>query len=111
MPLISIETNQPLSDKSILEEISQGIASMLNKPESYVMVKYQHNTDMLFAGDDQPLAYLQLKSLGLPEHKTPQFTMTLCNMLQTYFDIAPERIYIEFASPARHFWGWNNSTF
>ncbi len=111
MPLISIETNQELAGEDILKEVSQGIAAMLNKPQEYVMVKYQHNPNMLFAGDNQPLAYLQLKSLGLPEHKTPQFTMSLCNLMQIHFDVTPERVYIEYSSPARHFWGWNNSTF
>ncbi len=111
MPLIHIETNQPLHDNTLLEEVSQTVAALLGKPESYVMVKYTENPKMLFAGDTQPLAYLQLKSLGLPEGETGHFSQTLCNMMQTLFDIAPDRTYIEFSSPPRHYWGWNNTTF
>ena len=29
----------------------------------------------------------------------------------TGLHIPPERIYIEFSSPARHMWGWNSRTF
>lgn len=111
MPLISIETNQTLENPSSLTEISQAVAAMLGKPESYLMLKFEHNEHMLFAGNSKPLAHLKIKSLGLPEDKTQEFSAELCKIMQQHFSIAPDRTYIEFANPERHLWGWNNTTF
>lgn len=111
MPLISIETNQAINDPSALSDISKAIATLLDKPESYVMVKYTHNKQMLFAGNTEPLAHLKLKSLGLPEDQTSEFSAQLCSLIETHFSVAPARTYIEFINPQRHMWGWNSSIF
>ena len=81
MPLLSIETNQSLDQaqtQSLLAAASAKTAEILGKPESYVMVKFNSNTDMMFAGNQQPLAYVELKSLGLPEDRTAGFSAALC---------------------------------
>jgi phenylpyruvate tautomerase len=67
--------------------------------------------DLLFAGTADPAAYLELKSLGLPESRTPEFSRALCGLLNETMAIPPERVYIEFAAPPRHLFGWNNATF
>lgn len=69
MPLLTIESNIN-SQPTLLSTLSYEVAKLLGKPESYVMVKFQHNENMLFAGSDEALAFLQLKSLGLPETAT-----------------------------------------
>jgi len=114
MPTLIMQTNveAPVDKrKQILETASSTLASLLGKPESYIMVILQTNPDMRFAGDDAPLAYLELKSLGLPEERTRDLSATLCGFMETHFGIAPERIYIEFASPPRHMFGWSGGTF
>ncbi len=111
MPLLSIETNQQPHDSETLKALSKAVANMLGKPESYVMLKYEQNTNMLFAGNDQPLAHLKLKSLGLPEDKTADFSAELCRLMQIHFNVPGERVYIEFSNPQRHLWGWNSGTF
>jgi len=114
MPYLSIRTNVMMDDagqKTLLKKASQTVASVLGKPESYVMVNLDSGNTMLFAGSDAPLAYLQLKSLGLPEARTSDFSQTLCELMQTELGIEPGRVYIEFAGPERHMWGWNRGTF
>jgi phenylpyruvate tautomerase PptA (4-oxalocrotonate tautomerase family) len=114
MPTLKIQTNVEVSRerrKPILEAASSKVAEILGKPERYVMVVFQSNPDMLFAGDDAPLAYLELKSLGLPEDRTPALCAALSDFMDEHFRIAPERIYIEFASPPRHLFGWSGGTF
>jgi len=114
MPTLKIMTNvetPTVRRKPILEAASSKIAQMLGKPESYVMVILQANPDMLFAADDAPLAYLELKSLGLPEDSTPALSAALCHFMEKHFGVPPERIYIEFSSPPRHLFGWNKGTF
>jgi phenylpyruvate tautomerase PptA (4-oxalocrotonate tautomerase family) len=114
MPLLSIETNQSLDEgqtRALLASASSTTAKILGKPEGYVMVKLNHNPDMMFAGNQQPLAYVELKSLGLPEELTAEFSATLCSMLSGEAGIPAERIYIEFKNGVRHLWGWNGATF
>jgi phenylpyruvate tautomerase len=114
MPTLIMQTNVPTPPdrhKEILEAASTKVAEILGKPESYVLVVLKTNLNMLFAGDAAPLAYLELKSLDLPEDRTSNLSTALCDFMKTHFDVPPERIYIEFASPPRHMFGWNGGTF
>jgi phenylpyruvate tautomerase PptA (4-oxalocrotonate tautomerase family) len=114
MPLLSITTNQLLTEADrpqVLKQLSASVAEVLGKPERYVMVSYQHNPHMLFGGSDAPLAYLELKSIGLPGDKTGTLSAALTEAMQTYLRIPVDRVYIEFADAERHMWGWNGGTF
>lgn len=110
MPLLSIETNCEPTD-TLLPKASATIASALAKPEQYVMVRFLHNPDMLFAGSDKPLAYLELKSIGLPDSAAPDLSAKLCDLLENELGIDGNRVYIEFENAPRHLWGWNRATF
>jgi phenylpyruvate tautomerase PptA (4-oxalocrotonate tautomerase family) len=114
MPTLTVKTNVqivPERRKVILEAVSAAVAEQLGKPETYVMVILETNTDMIFAADAAPLAYLELKSLGLPEDGTAALSEALCALMQRHFEVPPDRVYIEFASPPRHMFGWNGGTF
>ncbi|MGD2116754.1 MAG: phenylpyruvate tautomerase MIF-related protein [Chromatiales bacterium] len=114
MPLLRVTTNQPIESGAkaqFLKQASSETASMLGKPESYVMVILEQNPDMLFAGTVDPLALVELKSLGLPHDKTAEFSTRLCSLISDQLNISQDRIYIEFSDPPRHFWGWNGTTF
>lgn len=114
MPLLRVTTNKSISDaerQEIVGLLSSSVSTVLNKPEDYVMVILQSDASMQFAGSTEPLAFLELKSLGLPEEKTADFSSALCSLVHDNLGIAPDRTYIEFSSPPRHFWGWNETTF
>jgi phenylpyruvate tautomerase len=114
VPLLKIETNQPLTAEQrqeLLRQASARAAQVLGKPERYVMVSLSHNPDMLFAGEDAPLAYLELKSIGLPGQRTGDLSAALCALLEERLGIPAERIYIEFTDAERHLWGWDGGTF
>ncbi len=114
MPMLKIQTNQPLTAQqrqALVSKASQTVAALLGKPERYVMVSLEQNPDMLFGGNDEPLAYLELKSIGLPENQTPQLSGELARLLHEELGLAADRIYIEFADAPRAMWGWNGSTF
>lgn len=114
MPLLRVTTNQPITDdkqQDVVAQLSASVAEMLGKPENYVMVIVQHNPLMSFAGSSDPTAYIELKSLGLPEDRTTDFSASICQHVDYLLNIPPDRTYIEFSSPARHFWGWNSDTF
>ena len=114
MPLLKIQTNRPIdatAQKALASKASQTVADLLGKPERYVMVSIEHNPAMLFGGSDEPLAYLELKSIGLPESQTTDLSRSLCEMLKETLDLSADRIYIEFSDAPRKMWGWNGGTF
>lgn len=114
MPYLSIHTNVEISQEArpaFLKKASEAAAKALGKPESYVMVSLAAGQPMMFAGSNAPLAYLQLKSLGLPHDATSELSAALCAFMHDELGIESERIYIEFSGPERHMWGWKGATF
>ncbi|MCB1865426.1 MAG: hypothetical protein KDG50_08330 [Chromatiales bacterium] len=114
MPLLTILTNVDLPAErrqDIADEASKLVAELLGKPESYVMIALSHNPDMRFAGSNDALAYLELKSIDLPQQDTTRLSDELCTFIENRMDVDPSRVYIEFADAERHMWGWSNATF
>jgi phenylpyruvate tautomerase len=114
MPLLKIETNQSVATedrRQLISKASQQVAAMLGKPERYVMVSFQVNPAMSFGGSDEPLAYLELKSIGLPEARTTELSQGLAELMNSELGLPADRVYIEFADAPRSMWGWNGGTF
>jgi len=114
MPYLQIQTNVEVTTEKqtkLLKAASHTVASALNKSENYVMIALQTDIPMLFAGSDEPLAFVQLQSLGLAEQQTEDLSQVLCDFVEQHLNIAKARVYIEFASPPRSMWGWNGKTF
>lgn len=114
MPLLKIHTNverEPGDSQPSLLRASKLVAERLGKPEKYVMVVIVPGMPMAFAGTEAPAAYLELKSIGLPETRTIELSAALCELMYEDFGVRPERVYIEFADAEPHMWGWNGQTF
>ena len=114
MPYLNIQTNRPIPEgthQELLHKASQLVAEQLGKPERYVMIALAPPAPMLFAGEDAPAAFLELKSIGLPRDRTPALSAALCDLLEETLAIPPERVYIEFADAPRDLWGWDSATF
>ena len=113
MPYLKIQTNQtvtPDQAQALISKASKLVASQLGKPENYVMVALTPPVPMLFAGSNEPTAYLELKSIGLPEPRTAELSKTLCHLM-TELNISQNRVYIEFTDAPRAMWGWDGKTF
>jgi len=114
MPYLRIQTNLEHSEakkNAILPLASNVVSKELGKPENYVMVCFAPPQPMMFAGSDDPCAYLELKSIGLPEAKTKHLSSVLCRLMETELGVAADRVYVEFTDAARGMWGWNGGTF
>jgi phenylpyruvate tautomerase len=114
MPFLKIQTNQSLpldGARNLARKASALVAKQLGKPESYVMTSVENNPAMTFAGTDEPLAFLELKSIGLPESITADTSRALCELVSSETAIDPARIYIEFTNAERSMWGWDKGTF
>ncbi|EAW35490.1 phenylpyruvate tautomerase MIF-related protein [Lyngbya sp. PCC 8106] len=115
MPLIKVQTSVSTPEKSevetLLKSLSAALAKHLGKPESYVMTAFEPNIPMTFAGTTDPVCYMEIKSIGLPESKTKTMSADFCQTINKALDIPVNRIYIEFANAPGTLWGWNGTTF
>ncbi len=85
MPLLRIETNVGLDaakSQALVARASEVTARTLGKPERYVMVTVQPGTPMLMAGTAEPAAFLELRSIGLPEDRTAALSNALCDVIE-----------------------------
>lgn len=114
MPFLKLSTNvaidQSQSDQ-LLGELSKLVAKEIGKPERYVMVEVAGGKAMLFGGGNQPLAYLECKSIGLSAMQAKALSASISKLLTDALPLTGERIYIEFSNCPAEFWGWNGSTF
>jgi len=114
MPYLKIQTNQAIADAiqpQLLAKASGVVSKALGKQEKYVMVSLEERRPMLFAGSPDPCAFLELKSIGLPQSQTEEISRSLCQFMEEYLKIPAERAYIEFAAASGPMWGWNEGTF
>jgi hypothetical protein len=114
MPLIKIETNQSLDDsaiQSLLKKTSEFAAEMLKKPEEYIMVNLSLDNAMMFAGTTGPLAYVTVKSIGLPKERCADYSSAICGFLEKELSIPADRVYVDFADIQGKMFGWNRKTF
>ena len=114
MPYLRVSTNLDMSDSDkteFLRQASDMVSQLLAKPERYVLVEVVCQQNVSMAGSTEPAAYVELKSIGLPETDTGGLSADLCDFLKQALGIDPERIYIEFINIPRHLWGWNRGTF
>ncbi len=114
MPFLKLNTNVAISTQQspqLLSQLSKLMAQETGKPERYVMVELMENKAMLFAGTNEPLAYLECKSIGLSTNQAKSLSASISKILKESLQINSDRIYIEFSNCPGDYWGWNGSTF
>lgn len=96
MPYLTVFTNVS-SDKTeeLAEKASALTATVLNKPESYVVTNIIYNPNMAFGGKTKNKgALVELKSIGLGNKN--QFVTEITNLLAEYLQISQKQ-YIAIA--------------
>ena len=114
MPYLKITTSKSIdaaAKHNLLKAASKMVASELGKPEQYMMVSVESPVAMLFAGAEEPSAFLELRGIGLPESKTSRLSEGLCQMIESHLGVRKDRVYINFADVKPALWGWNGDTF
>ena len=114
MPYLKIQTNTGVDEgtrKEILQKASSLISSHLGKPEKFFMGALEPDVEMIFDGSDSPLAFLELRALGLPGPKTKDLCRELCALVEEKLEISKERVYVKFLDVNRGMWGWNGELF
>jgi len=109
MPHLKIQTNLPIgkkSQQSLLRGASALVARELAKPADLVLVTLEPDAVMLFAGTDDPVAFLELVSVGLSAPRTKALSQDLCELVEEHLGIARDRVYFKFISGSRGMWGF-----
>jgi phenylpyruvate tautomerase PptA (4-oxalocrotonate tautomerase family) len=107
MPYLRIQTNASVrkdQQESLLSQASQLVSRHLGNDEKFFMGIIENEQAIYFAGSSNPLAFLELKALGLPAEATK-------DLLHEELSITPERIYVRFHNVNRGMWGWNGGIF
>jgi phenylpyruvate tautomerase PptA (4-oxalocrotonate tautomerase family) len=114
MPLIKLHTNVAVPEAKkdqLLSEISKAVASVMSKPEQYVMVVAGH-PEILMSGKSGPAAFVDIRSIGgLSAPINKKLSQKICEILNKALAIPGERVYINFFSLDPSYWGYAGATF
>lgn len=59
---------------------------------------------MMFGGDAEAAAHIELKSIGLQKEKCPGFSKKICDFIEAELEVPSDRIYIDFRDIDRDVW-------
>ena len=115
MPTLNVTTNCSV-DRVVQSDFVKGasalIASLIGKPEAFVMVTLNSGVTMAFAGTEEPAAFAQIISIGaIGGDKNKTISAGLCEYLHKKLSVPPNRTYIHFVDVARSDFGFNATTF
>ena len=114
MPYFKLETNQNLDDASaekLSKDMSSFLSGLLGKPERVIMVSVCHSITMMFNEKTSPVAYVEMKSIGLTQDKCTEYSSAICDFFEKALRIPVDRIYIDFVAIDGKMFGWNKQTF
>lgn len=114
MPLIRVTSNRQLDSmaaQTFAKDLSAFAARLMNKPERYVMVHLHMGQIMTLGGTDEPLANIEVQTIGLPVERTGELSKALCEFHEKRLGIPADRVYIQFSDVPGDLWGWNSATF
>jgi phenylpyruvate tautomerase len=114
MPYLNVSTNTEVSTEaaaSFLQEASKAVATGAGKPEQYVMVKVAGGEPMLFAGSNQPAAFMEMKSIGFPAQGGQGLAASLTELVAKHLGVPKSRTFIVFTDVKASMWGQNGETF
>ena len=108
MPYIDVKiTGSVTAEKRDILKTELGKAiSLLDEPESFLMIGLQDNYDLYFGGARlEKGAYVSVAMLGEPNReKDAAMTARITELLQEQFDIPPKFIYVSYQGIRD--WGW-----
>ena len=110
MPLFSVTTSIKIEEKiSFIKNCSNLISELTNKPEQYVMVRLFDQIPMIFAKDQSPSCFIELKSIGSlnPSIMSKEISIFISKEI----GIPINRIYISFEDIKATNWAFNGRTF
>lgn len=112
MPYFKISMTKLLSGEQKhegMKSMHQLVVDELQKPDRFIMTAIEDSRSMHFGLSDDPLAFVEFKSIGLKD--TKKLSAAICDLIEKQFEIEPNRVYIEFTDEPRNMFGHNRTTF
>ena len=113
MPYLSIQTNVGIEEEAqtrLLTEASKIVATTLNKPEKYVMVAWTPAPKMTFDSDPNGAAFLELRSIGIPELSRQKLPGALAKCVSEHLGIDADRVYLVMMDVPGKYWAEGEQT-
>jgi len=114
MPYLSIHTNANLVDErqsELLAAAARIASSQLSKPEEYMMVSITPVQRLIFGGNEDPAAFLELRSVGVPDGKRDSLCGELTDLIASKCGIAKHRIYVVLINIEAKLWAQKGKPF
>lgn len=116
MPLLSLYTSAepPTEEKAqaLLCELSSSLATLLGKPEKYVMTNLVPRTRMTFAGTLEPACLVEIKNIGaIARENAARLSEIVCKKVHDALGVSGNRTYVVFVNVSPEAWGFDGSTF
>ena len=114
MPYLLIQTNKAIGDEDqsrLVSEASKIVAATLNKPEKYVMVAWTPAPKMTFDNDANGAAFLELRSVGIPEASRQKLPGALAKCMTEHLGINTDRVYLVMMDVPGKYWAQGEQTF
>ena len=113
MPFIDSKLTLPVSQEkrdTIKSELGKAV-SILNKPESFLMIGFEDNYDLYMGGNKlEKGAYVSVSLFGnAPSSAYDKMTGEICGILSDELGIPGDKVYVTYHGV--NDWGWNGSNF
>ena len=110
MPFIGNKVTAKISEekeKIIKEKLGKAI-ELLGKSEEYLMVGFEDNYKLYFAGEKR--AFIQVKLFGKASSEAyEKLTVEICKIYEEELKIPKDKIYVKYEEVSN--WGWNGFNF
>ena len=113
MPLALIFLGTKVGDDvkgEIAKEAMKILSEVLGKPIIYCSSQVTESIGG-FAGNVDPSAFIDIKSIGGLEGKQKELADKLCSLIESKTSIKGDKIYLNFTSFTGNNWGFNHKTF
>ena len=113
MPYVETKTNVKITkDKELAlkSALADAIAIIPGKTEKWLMLSFDDELPMYFAGTDAPCAMIEVKIFGkMSDSDAEKVTSAICDTVENTLAIPADRIYIKYEEVSK--WGWNGANF
>jgi phenylpyruvate tautomerase len=114
MPYLLIQTNKGIGEEEqsrLVTEACKIVATALNKPEKYVMIAWTPVPKMTFDSDPSGAAFLELRSIGIPESGRQKLPGELAKCMAEHLGIDADRVYLVMMDVPGKYWAQGEQTF
>lgn len=113
MPMIRVQLSVAVEKQvELSKSLSSAVASLLGKPESYMMVLLEPGVHILMGGAGGPAALVEVRSVGtISGDQAERLSQRVSEILGQQAGIPQDRVYSNFVGVPGAMWGHGGSTF